>query len=634
MLLKLLYDFAQSRRLLDRAAFKRGQIQWIIDLDENGNLIGPGPSTTGEGDDAREFNLPATTRNKTAGGAAEFLVDGITSVFGLDSDPGEARKDSTQAKRAKHNHQKYEDFWAQIEDAWERTGDIGLKAMLSFHRHTLSQPSFLRWGKSEGTHTDKNTWWVRLATGEEKRLGNGNFGFRCSGRFLAGEDRLQSYWKDCYSTEMASLKQSALRGLCMITGEASVPIARTHRPMITKLPKPAESKGTGIVSFEGDSSRSYGFERSYNAPASIEASTAYIHALQYLVGREDHWLSVGPGWLCFWAAETEPVSGIFAKLLSRPDPQTIHDFMVSPWAGLERRPGNLEQFYAMTLTAAGPRLVIKGWLQETIQEASHNFQSWFSDLEIASAHHPQDGGGGPHLSIGNLASSVLRRDSRRKVDLAKLNPDLLWSLYRAALSGSAPPIAILKPILDRLRTAVAKDGTKALSDPNPFALMKLVLNRNRKGNAMEIHERLTAETSDTAYNCGRLLCAFDNLQRASHEYKLEGATVAERYFGSASSNPNTAFSILWRLHQHHLKKLRQQDEKGEQRAYWIKAEIAAICAKFTACKAGAAPELPRSFSLVEQGRFALGFYQQEAEHAEAIRNHKQKTQPSSDASTT
>lgn len=132
------------------------------------------------------------------------------------------------------------------------------------------------------------------------------------------------------------------------------------------------------------------------------------------------------------------------------------------------------------------------------------------------------------------------------------------------------------------------------------------------------------ETNDPAYNCGRLLAVFDSLQRSAHGKGFDGTTIAERYFGSASTTPNTAFSLLWKLHQHHLKKLRQQGEKGQRAASKIKISITEISGLFEPATPGASPQFPRYFTLVEQGRFALGFYQQMAARKAAIDEYMKK----------
>ena len=132
------------------------------------------------------------------------------------------------------------------------------------------------------------------------------------------------------------------------------------------------------------------------------------------------------------------------------------------------------------------------------------------------------------------------------------------------------------------------------------------------------------ETPDPAYNCGRLLAIFDDLQMQAHGYKLEGAGVVERYYGSASSAPNSAFGILWRLHQHHLRKISRNGDTGKRAAEAIKRRIGDIAALFPQPASNLPPQFPRTFSLQEQGRFALGFYQQMAVRRAAIDEYLRK----------
>ncbi len=138
-----------------------------------------------------------------------------------------------------------------------------------------------------------------------------------------------------------------------------------------------------------------------------------------------------------------------------------------------------------------------------------------------------------------------------------------------------------------------------------------------------IDEKLNSKITDPAYNCGRLLAVFEELQAAYHEYRLEGASVVEKYYGTAAASPNSAFGILWRLHQHHLKKVARTN-RGKSEA--IKQKIAEISTNFKNPNPKLPPQFPRSFNLQEQGRFALGFYQQIASDKEAreayLRNKK------------
>ena len=118
------------------------------------------------------------------------------------------------------------------------------------------------------------------------------------------------------------------------------------------------------------------------------------------------------------------------------------------------------------------------------------------------------------------------------------------------------------------------------------------------------------EIEDYPYNCGRLLAVFEQLQEVYHEYKLEGPSVVERYYGTAAASPNSAFGILWRLHQHHLRKVGRANRGASEN---FRTKIEGITKSFEReipNDLKSPPQFPRSFNLQQQGRFALGFYQQ------------------------
>jgi CRISPR-associated protein Csd1 len=127
-----------------------------------------------------------------------------------------------------------------------------------------------------------------------------------------------------------------------------------------------------------------------------------------------------------------------------------------------------------------------------------------------------------------------------------------------------------------------------------------------------------AETTDPAYNLGRLLAVFEALQDKYHEYEKKSAGVVERYYGTASSAPAAAFPLLCRLARHHLSKVRRDDENA---AAAIDRRMGDILIKFQSPGPGKPPLFPRVLKLEEQGRFALGFYQQRAFNAAAVSVH-------------
>jgi CRISPR-associated protein Csd1 len=635
MLLKLLNDFADSRRLLDDLAFSPKAVRWIIPLDRDGNLIGAGPrETAGEKNRGMEYSAPQTSRVKNAGGVAEFLADNLTGLFGLDADP---EKDKENAKKRRerdaNNLAKCTDFWRQIREAFDATQCPALPALLRFHEITQDSPVFLRWGVSaEPKPNEKPAWWLTTALGVEAKMGlnnSDNFSFEVEGfdgLLLLDESVLRPYWRGIYQKEKEERNTSAKRGICMITGDIDVPIAATHNPKIKGVPK-TPSFGAAIVSFDKPAFTSYGFDQSQNAPSSTKASTAYCNALNYLLSRDDHHLHIGQTSVCFWAKETRRASALIARMFNRPDPASIKSFLVAPWAGLDDRElVKKDRFYSVTLSGNAGRIVVRHWLHITLEQALGNFRKWFEDLEITPYGDPsvydspkrkaKEKESMPSLALFRLACSTVR-------EAKDLQAETLTQLYRAALEGTAPPVMLLKPMLYRLQVDLPKYGLSLLANPSRFALIRLIINRNRKEDAPMIEPKVF-ETSDPAYNCGRLLAIFDALQRSAHGAGFDGATVSERYFSAAATTPNTAFSLLWKLHTHHLKKLRQQGENGKRAANKIKNTINETAALFQPNNPGEAPQFPRHFSLIEQGRFALGFYQQMAVRKAAIDEYVRK----------
>ena len=128
-----------------------------------------------------------------------------------------------------------------------------------------------------------------------------------------------------------------------------------------------------------------------------------------------------------------------------------------------------------------------------------------------------------------------------------------------------------------------------------------------------------ADTLDTAYNSGRLLAVLDALQKRSLSTNKEGggkkptlnAGVIQRYYGRASTAPAQVFPLLLGLSQHHTSKLQKGNEKDKKDAADFEKRKEDILAKFRATP-GESPNFPRIMHLEEQGRFALGFYQQKA----------------------
>lgn len=604
--------------LIEEAAFNQKYVRWIVPLKIDGTLEGGGLIENPEiKKGGVAFSLPKTNRPKVAGGVAEFLWEGLEAIFNLKVDLEAVEPNEKKRASQDNNRQaKFDDFWRQIEAARDAGDSRLLETILKFRENYVSAdaPPFLRWGSlKEG---EKTGWLVKTASGTEEKLKADSFTFQIDGDFLFQNADIRRFWRERFADERSSSEADSGISLCLVTGKNGIPVPASH-PKIYGV-KGSLGTGASLISFEKSSPAfaSYGYEKSYNAPVSFPVVEAYTNALNFLVSKSKHRVQIGNTTLIFWAQKSEDPTDMFADLFDQPDEKTIKDFMKKPFTG----DGNLydfepEQFYSVTLGGNAGRIVVRNWIQMTVSEAAENFKKWFEDLKIVPMRlHENDKI--PALNLFLLAKSTVR-------EAKDLRPEVPTQLYRAALENHAPSLTVAKGLLDRIAVDLAKDGKKSLGNLSRFSLLRLVINRNEKEKEKMIGENLNTKITDPAYNCGRLLAVFEELQAAYHEYRLEGASVVEKYYGTAAASPNSAFGILWRLHQHHLKKVARTN-RGKSEA--IKQKIAEISMNFKNPNPKLAPQFPRSFNLQEQGRFALGFYQQIAADKQAreayLRNKK------------
>jgi CRISPR-associated protein Csd1 len=641
MLLSVLNDYAQRHDLLADRGFIVAPVRWIICLGADGQVQGAGPIDTATEDDrrGRELRVPATRRNKNAGGVAEFLVDGLTALFGLDPDPVAAGDGSAakQARRRANNAEKLADFWRQVEAAARATGSDALRALLAFrdgYRASGGEiaPPFLRFGppappaEATGAKAKRRAggrkpsaaagarWLIRAADGSERPLESGDrFAFEVGGTRPLDAPEVVTWWRAQAEAERAEEEAQAARGVCLVTGQADVPIAATHEA-IKSVPG-ARAGGALLVSAYGEAFQSFGFVQGANSPVSLAARDGYAAALQHLLDQPHHHLVLGKGTVLVWWAREEEIDCM--SLLDAPLPESVAEFLRAPWRGRAERIDDNE-FFSLVLAGNSARIAVRHWVREPLRAAVANLVRWFVDLQIAPFVTRRPDSNYRPLALYWLAATTVR-------DAAKeLRPETILQLYRAAVEGLAPSLALLPPLLGRLRARFARDGSDALAEESRFALLRLIVNRNRREGEPMVEPVLT-DTNDPAYNCGRLLAMLQRLQAAAHDYELKGPGIAERYYGTASTAPAAVLPVLLRLGRHHLRKL-EQSERGRGAAAAIEQRLGEVLARFQGA-AGSAPAFPTLLSLAEQGRFALGYYQQQVHERTQIQERKQGNGP-------
>ncbi|MEW6744071.1 MAG: type I-C CRISPR-associated protein Cas8c/Csd1 [Planctomycetota bacterium] len=651
MLLKALYDFAVAHRLPENEPFEERLVHLIIPLNDDGTLrsqhliLLTEPDRSGKQRPGQRRWMPRFA-GENNGGKAYFLAGSATAVLGRKREDGSPI--SSNVKQGKNDTKAFLHFWQQIEEAQRATGDRRLAALLEFRRRNIPENdgrincagTFLQ---SQPDSHGKPLLLARVGESEAYPLKSATIAFSVGGNPLTldePQDPLRAYWTMRYSELAREVDDSGQPGpadplrrtarLCLVTGLTGRPIARSHKPKIGGIPSLLTTGGY-VVSFERASPAfsSYGCEMGENAPVSEEAAAAYALALNWLLDSEDHHLDLNPVSVCFWAKERAEAASLFKALLEQAHPEQVRDFLQTPFAGCsDTQDPRRDRFYTVALSGNAARVVVRAWLDQSLDQAVTNYRYWWEDLQIvqgdargsdrsrATRQHTHQKSPPSPYAIPRLAGTTVSQ-SRKQRDKTIVGERIV-ALFRAALEGTPPPLSLLKPVLDEFKSALLKNDESEPRkrtypfDPARFALIKLILVRNARTQKeppfMATAE--IAETNDAAYNLGRLLAVFERLQSAYHEYKKTGPGVVERYYGAASSAPSATFPMLSRLARHHLGKLTKGDDKERRSAASVERSIEEILSRFRADAPGAPPRFPAFLSLEEQGRFALGFYQQ------------------------
>ncbi|NTV30059.1 MAG: type I-C CRISPR-associated protein Cas8c/Csd1, partial [Candidatus Omnitrophica bacterium] len=239
------------------------------------------------------------------------------------------------------------------------------------------------------------------------------------------------------------------------------------------------------------------------------------------------------------------------------------------------------RFYAMTLSGASGRVMVRDWMEGRFDDLAANIDAWFDDLSIVQ----REGG---ELAKRPKFLAVLGGLVR---DLKDIPPPVEAKMWRVAVRNEAIPQFVLAQALIRVRVDIIQD------EPVSHARMGLLKAYHKRKGDMDMQPYLNEEHPSPAYHCGRLMAVYADLQRAA--LGDVGAGVVQRYYAAASSTPALILGRLGRGGQFHLNKL----DSGL--AHWYEQRLASVWGRIK-------DELPRTLSLEEQGLFALGYYQQKA----------------------
>ena len=420
------------------------------------------------------------------------------------------------------------------------------------------------------------------------------FGLDGSPEIMLHEDpRVKENYQALLLEEQKEKQATQPTGFCSILGER-LPICEMHDKL----------KGIGsqakLVSFGKDQTDrnafySYGKSLGYNCNISEKAMKQYTAALNFLLADNGHHKNFGDMVVVYFAmkqndtAECDAFSLLFGDFASDQketvDQETEKDLnqvynyaktgVLKDLSGMD--PDSI--FYVAGLTANSSRICTKFVVRNRFGVILEHVAAHQKDIRILEKQKP--------VSMYWIQKQLVSPKSKD----AKVPPPLIAGLFASILNGTRYPDALLATVIARVKTDTDETQQKKVNHIRA-GLIKGCL--NRKAKKEEITMSLNLDNTNQAYLCGRLFAVLEKIQQDASGGNLN-RTIKDSYFSSACSKPATVFPKLIQLSQNHLKKV-------EYVLFYQK-----LCGDIIDQLEDA---FPSTLSLDEQGKFIIGYYQQ------------------------
>ncbi|CAN5195409.1 type I-C CRISPR-associated protein Cas8c/Csd1 [soil metagenome] len=598
MILQELYSLSQREHLVPDPDFPLAPVAWLVTVSREGKLLGiVGTHFTNNNErrpkpKAKSFPIPRAD-GRTSGDLAQFFCDKSEYAFGMAPElPAAPVRDATKlARRATL-------FRDRIRQCADETGDDGAVAVATLLEDLASGSQSL----ALPIDCASNDLFAFVFQPDIDLL-------------VHMRPLVAQYWR-AVRTDANDVSESRFN--CVVTGEpAGTP---GTFPRVKNVPG-AQGGGVPLVSFNSGAFLSYGLVSNENAPISRAAGEACATALDRLLhpafpnpdpahfgevlSRRSFRISEDTV-VCFWSDDVTSggFSDCFSALFDTPDPTVVGDAYRSLWRGKAPTIAAPDRFFALTLTGAQGRVIVRDWLVTSVSDLLTNLASHFADIDVVrNTPAPKASVHPPALPLGVLLGSLAAFGKRSDIPTA-----LSVAFVNAALRGTPYPLAILQRALERTRAEVGKSEWKDLERRDArVALIKAVLNRRRSLTSPATYPHLTPTMDPTnnapGYLLGRLMAVIERLQQVA--MGDVNASVTDRYFASASASPRAVFTRLLKNARHHARK-GKDDEKTSGTARWLDTQLDEIASRFDPTNNG----FPAYLDLEQQGLFVLGYHQQ------------------------
>lgn len=426
---------------------------------------------------------------------------------------------------------------------------------------------------------------------------------------LKGENRLVCSESAELEDYISHLAQKNPKGLCLVTGkEANIFLTSGGVSL-------GMAKNGKLVSFMEDKGYdSHGKKQGENAPISIYAEYAYTAAVKRLTRSSKNTLNIKgkldlDKTLVFWSSATdkeksevlETKVSLFAHL-SQDNPDDVDSvkafFSQVKNEGVTGTYGTETYYFLELVPTTKGRIAISFWNECSVKDFANIVLRHMDAMSIET-----------NRKIKYDALSIVNSVSLCKIDNGfpayDRLPNLIDSVFRSIFTGTPYPDVLFKTCLNRINAEQNRPNPK--SEPREYglfenrdaeraAIVKAYLCRNIKQN---IKVMLNTEINDRGYLCGRLFAVLERTQEvANHETSNEWKSdLRSKYMNAAMATPATVFPAILANSNYYLDKIPSMG--------WIEELKQEIIGKFEDLHC-----FPSMLSMVEQGSFFIGYYQQ------------------------
>jgi CRISPR-associated protein Csd1 len=496
--------------------YARRPVKWELIIDDAGvpesNQLEP--RFTKEVPFGTVVNVPSVTR--TSGIAPAIGVDSIEYVLGRDADNEEQGCDSDRAAARLQ-------AFIDLNEAWAKADPEGPGAAIAaFYRDGHHRRTELPAPRTDPKTGETKSEWRRsdlvqfiVATADSDRVAH---------------DCPSAH--DFWAGAAIGRKGLGARGICLVCGTEG----ELLKTLPQQLPKHLVPGATQSPALSSVNKATHGFNLATDlrhTPICAICGRRATTALQYLLSDADHAVHLDNARMIWWSrGGTVPLGAV-----QHPDEHldAIVGLVASARKGSPAAPKAAaeaaERFYSARIAGNVARVVVRDWVDMSLEQVRRNLGLWFDQIRINRAGQYLPGVGVLALACGRRVKDGKTTKYADFKDRAADRPDsVLGDLYRTAVLGAPLPRSLAAHLVQRASRDQYFDVFRAV-------LLRHWFNKGHRHDYQgdRIPMGLDSERTDPAYLAGRLFALYESMQ-----YRANNPKAAAAKPGAADANTETA----------------------------------------------------------------------------------------------